>query len=271
MLRDRDGALWIGTFDRGLIRVHQDRVDLFSRADGLSSNYVRGLFEDREGNIWVATDNGLDRFRHTAVTTISANHGLSEGTPWSVLPASDGSVWVGTLSGLNRLTGRTDHAVPQGGTTAPARSRRTGPARGDRRRVAARPDPVALRGPPAANLGLDTPRRRRLRARPLQPGRRAFHGCAGIRRRCRGQHLGQRGDDADACRRSDESSSGFRGRACGSRVPAGAMLSDPVGGGLWLGFRDGTGVAYVKGGRVVVSYRPRPMGWAGGWWRSAPR
>ena len=40
----------------------------------------------------------------------------------------------------------------------------------------------------------------------------------------------------------------------GSRVPAGAMLCDPVGGGLWLGFRDGTGVAYVKGGRVVVSY-----------------
>ena len=79
------------------------QVDLFSRADGLSSNYVRGLFEDREGNIWVATDNGLDRFRHTAVTTISANHGLSEGTPWSVLPASDGSVWVGTVSGLNRL------------------------------------------------------------------------------------------------------------------------------------------------------------------------
>ena len=64
MLRDRDGALWIGTLDRGLIRVHRDRVDLFSRADGLSSNYVRGLLEDREGNIWVATDNGLDRFRH---------------------------------------------------------------------------------------------------------------------------------------------------------------------------------------------------------------
>ena len=103
MLRDRDGALWIGTLDRGLIRVHRDRVDLFSRADGLSSNYVRGLLEDREGNIWVATDNGLDRFSYTAVSTISADHGLSEGTPWSLLPASDGSVWVGTVSGLNRL------------------------------------------------------------------------------------------------------------------------------------------------------------------------
>ena len=40
----------------------------------------------------------------------------------------------------------------------------------------------------------------------------------------------------------------------GSARPAGAMLCDPVGGGLWLGFRDGTGVAYVKEGRVVASY-----------------
>ena len=33
----------------------------------------------------------------------------------------------------------------------------------------------------------------------------------------------------------------------GSARPAGAMLCDQVGGGLWLGFRDGTGVAHVKG------------------------
>ena len=102
MLRDRDGALWIGTFDRGLIRVHRDRSTCF-RGPTASPATTSGVIEDREGNIWVATDNGLDRFRHTAVTTISANHGLSEGTPWSVLPASDGSVWVGTVSGLNRL------------------------------------------------------------------------------------------------------------------------------------------------------------------------
>src|SRR5262249_2326507 len=61
------------------------------------------LFEDREGNIWVGTDNGLDRFRHTSAATVSVNQGLSQGTPWSLLAARDGSVWVGTLDGLNRL------------------------------------------------------------------------------------------------------------------------------------------------------------------------
>ena len=35
------------------------------------------LFEDREGNIWVATVDGLDRFRDFAVPTISVKQGLS--------------------------------------------------------------------------------------------------------------------------------------------------------------------------------------------------
>ncbi len=55
MLRDRNGGLWIGTENRGLLHVHQGRTDLFVRSDGLTDDYVENLFEDREGNIWVAT------------------------------------------------------------------------------------------------------------------------------------------------------------------------------------------------------------------------
>src|SRR5207253_1462230 len=71
LLRDRVGGLWIGTTDRGLLHEHRGRTDLFAQSDGLSSNLVRCLFEDREGNIWVATRDGLDRFRDFAVPTIS--------------------------------------------------------------------------------------------------------------------------------------------------------------------------------------------------------
>jgi signal transduction histidine kinase/ligand-binding sensor domain-containing protein len=253
MLRDRDGALWIGTLDRGLIRVHRDRVDLFSRADGLSSNYVRGLLEDREGNIWVATDNGLDRFRHTAVTTISANHGLSEGTPWSVLPASDGSVWVGTVSGLNRLRDGRITVYRRDGRPLPQDL--AGPAR----RV------VNDAGLPHDLIhSLFEDHRQRIwvsthrgvvvfehgRFRPiagLPSGVQAFAG-----------------DAADNIWVSEDATlthvvdqrvvERIPWTRLGSRVLAGALLYDPVGGGLWLGFRDGSGVAYVKEGRVVVSY-----------------
>ena len=102
LLRDREGGLWIGTLDQGLLHVHQGKTDVFASADGLSGEFVSSLFEDREGNIWVATRDGLDRFRDFAVPTISPKQGLSTSNVYSVLAARDGSVWLGTTDGLNR-------------------------------------------------------------------------------------------------------------------------------------------------------------------------
>ena len=102
LLRDRDGGLWIGTVERGLIHVHQGRTDFFRRSDGLSGDVILDLFEDREGNVWVATTGGLDRFRELPVTTISVKHGLSSDATNSVLADGDGSVWIGSHDGLTR-------------------------------------------------------------------------------------------------------------------------------------------------------------------------
>src|SRR6266403_1739143 len=102
MHRDRNGGLWIGTTDRGLLHVHQGRTDVFAQSDGLSGDYINKFFEDREGDIWVATVNGLDRFRDFAVPTISVRQGLSHALVWSVLGAKEGRVWFGTPEGLNR-------------------------------------------------------------------------------------------------------------------------------------------------------------------------
>jgi ligand-binding sensor domain-containing protein len=51
MLRDRDGCLWIGTPDQGLLHIHQGRTDRFVRSEGLSGEAVLDLFEDREGDL----------------------------------------------------------------------------------------------------------------------------------------------------------------------------------------------------------------------------
>jgi len=102
LFRDRNGSLWIGTPDLGLLHTHQGRTDSFARADGLSGDFIYGLFEDREGSVWVATTGGLDRFRQFAIPTISTKQGLSNARVASVLAAGDGSVWLGTTDGLNR-------------------------------------------------------------------------------------------------------------------------------------------------------------------------
>ncbi len=102
LLRDRDGGLWIGTNQRGLIHVHHGRTDVFTAESGLSGNIIAGLFEDREGNIWVSTAGGLDRFRELPVTTVSTKQGLSSDNVHSVIATTDGSTWIATRDGLTR-------------------------------------------------------------------------------------------------------------------------------------------------------------------------
>ena len=102
LLRDRDGGLWIGTNQRGLIHVHHGRTDVFTAESGLSGNIIAGIFEDREGNIWVSTAGGLDRFRELPVTTVSTKQGLSSDNVHSVIATTDGSTWIATRDGLTR-------------------------------------------------------------------------------------------------------------------------------------------------------------------------
>jgi signal transduction histidine kinase/ligand-binding sensor domain-containing protein len=102
LLWDRDGGLWIGTRDRGLIHVHEGRTDVFAKSDGLSDDTICSLFEDREGNVWVATTGGLDRFRELPVATISLKQRLFSNDTNSVVAATDGGIWVATQDGLAR-------------------------------------------------------------------------------------------------------------------------------------------------------------------------
>jgi signal transduction histidine kinase len=120
LLRDRDGGLWIGTQDRGLIHEYRGKTNAFGQSDGLSGQFVNAFFEDREGSIWAATTDGLDRFRDFAVATFTVKQGLSKDEVTSVLATPDGSVWLGTDGGLNRWTNghieicRTDRGRPDG-------------------------------------------------------------------------------------------------------------------------------------------------------------
>jgi ligand-binding sensor domain-containing protein len=82
ILFDNDGALWITTIGDGLRRSPAPEllrgqigefgtaVESFTATDGLSHDYVRAILQDREGNIWVGTNNGLDRFRKTNLVPV---------------------------------------------------------------------------------------------------------------------------------------------------------------------------------------------------------
>jgi signal transduction histidine kinase/ligand-binding sensor domain-containing protein len=106
LLVDREGALWIGTGGQGLFRLYGQRLDHFGSTDGLSGDAVTGLYEDREGNIWVLTYRGIDKFRDTRVVVFSKRDGLCSEEADSLLVAHEGALWVGgEHTGLSALQG----------------------------------------------------------------------------------------------------------------------------------------------------------------------
>ncbi|HEY2153869.1 MAG TPA: two-component regulator propeller domain-containing protein [Vicinamibacterales bacterium] len=100
---DRGGALWVGTYDRGIYRIRGDVVDHFDRSHGLSGDHTYGITEDREGNVWVVTTQGVDRFAETPVASVSVAEGLCSPEAISVIASRDGSIWTGGDGGLTRL------------------------------------------------------------------------------------------------------------------------------------------------------------------------
>jgi signal transduction histidine kinase/ligand-binding sensor domain-containing protein len=123
VLRDTSGSMWIGTLGKGLLRVRTGASDSpperFSRADGLSNNNVWALFEDREHNLWIGTQDGLNCLRDGSITTLTRHNGEASGSIDALAAASGGAIWASTSAGLHRMD--RDHAeIPPKGPQAKA-------------------------------------------------------------------------------------------------------------------------------------------------------
>ena len=98
---DRQHALWVGTIKQGMYRIYDGKVEHFDSKEGLSSDFVRKIFEDHEGNVWALTSTGVDSFRSLRVVSYSVREGLSVSEIDSILAARDGAVWIGGSGSLD--------------------------------------------------------------------------------------------------------------------------------------------------------------------------
>ncbi|HKH43878.1 MAG TPA: two-component regulator propeller domain-containing protein [Thermoanaerobaculia bacterium] len=103
--RDRQGALWFGTEDRGLIRSQGGRITSFTTAQGLPSDHVRPVLEDRRGDLWIGTGAGLCRLRNGRIETWTERDGLPDHYIRVIYEDRDGALWIGTGAGLARWSG----------------------------------------------------------------------------------------------------------------------------------------------------------------------
>lgn len=110
LLIDASGRLWIGA-EGGLGLVENPGAKSFSakryrQAEGLSSEVVRVLIDDTQGNIYAGTAAGVDRLdpKTGSIRHFSAADGLARGQLHSAFRDSTGNLWFATAQGLSRLT-----------------------------------------------------------------------------------------------------------------------------------------------------------------------
>ncbi len=113
LLQDRDGFLWIGTFN-GLNRYDGNQFAQFKNkrndSHSLLNNTVHDLCEDRKGNIWMALDKGISRYNKKTGTfaNITAVGKRTLGFCTNVLCDRRGNIWFTShLVGLFRYTPQT--------------------------------------------------------------------------------------------------------------------------------------------------------------------
>ena len=105
---DRNGNLWCGSTVAGVSKFNGTSFTNYTRAHGLIGIGNR-IYEDRAGNIWVATDACASKFDGTTFSTFGNIKGVN-----SILEDRAGNFWFCTTgSGLYKYTG--DTSRPWGG------------------------------------------------------------------------------------------------------------------------------------------------------------
>ena len=99
LYRDEKGGIWLGT-DEGASRYDGEHFVNFTTQDGLGNDFVWGVAEDREGNLWFGNGyaKGVSRYDGESIMTFSEEDGLGEDIK-SIYQDRSGHLWSSSFTG----------------------------------------------------------------------------------------------------------------------------------------------------------------------------
>jgi ligand-binding sensor domain-containing protein/signal transduction histidine kinase len=115
---DSRGRLWIGSHTRGVSRVdtpaaERPEFQTYTVHDGLASDNVRSISEDRWGRIHLGTARGVDRLDPETgrIRHFTTADGLTNNEVWSAFRDRHETLWFGTLNGVSRFVPQLEGAA----------------------------------------------------------------------------------------------------------------------------------------------------------------
>jgi signal transduction histidine kinase/streptogramin lyase len=112
---ERSGTVWVGFYDGGLARIHDERVLLFGEAAGVPPGMITALHVDAANRLWLATNrSGVARVDDPLARTprfvrYTTSTGLGSDNVRCITEDRQGRIYFGTVRGVDRLdltTGR---------------------------------------------------------------------------------------------------------------------------------------------------------------------
>jgi signal transduction histidine kinase/ligand-binding sensor domain-containing protein/CheY-like chemotaxis protein/HPt (histidine-containing phosphotransfer) domain-containing protein len=112
MYEDRQGDVWLGTENQGVIRYHEGRFQPVELGPGVVASRVGAFCETRDGAMYIGTwDSGLIKIQEGRVTVYNRQNGLPADDVRALHEDAEGRLWAGFRSrGLALWDGQTWHS-----------------------------------------------------------------------------------------------------------------------------------------------------------------
>lgn len=100
---DARGTIWAAT-NNGLLRLRNGQEKNFNPKNGLLSNIIYDVIEDREHGIWLGQYDGLSCLKDSPFELYDSKDGLIHNETYATAKDAFGKYWVGTAHGISVFT-----------------------------------------------------------------------------------------------------------------------------------------------------------------------
>jgi ligand-binding sensor domain-containing protein len=113
-LQDKLGNLWFGTTQNGLYKYDGKSFSQFTVTNGLNSNNISAILEDKNGKIWIGTEAGLCLYDGKTFAKIQIplrknlppNKFRNSHDVFSIMQDKSGKLWFATIDGVYIYDGK---------------------------------------------------------------------------------------------------------------------------------------------------------------------
>ncbi len=103
LIEDGRGRIWVKGFMDGVWLIDNNSFKHFTIKNNLVNNTVYTVFEDRFGNIWIATDGGVSKFGRSIFEIYDLEYGLQANSIQATYYDSRGRTWIGAANNLQYI------------------------------------------------------------------------------------------------------------------------------------------------------------------------